>query len=209
MSAVYVGCGSDVLPVLALGSRDFIKRWIYIDSQPKSEFGHMEMEGGGFERPNYIFNVRKALQGLGFKESFQDKEHLEFIQPDTRVELSFWPNTALPLKNPSNVLLKELALCTNVIICGHDPHESLLPLLSPGPKRFITDFKTVLLDPMPDGVIQHGKDKDTFNSFLRIDAARDIKAMWHLWEYTMDHKSLLTVTTHETWEQVVRAKHPH
>lgn len=67
MSAIYIGAGSDILPIKHLQN---IKTFSYFDSQPFSEFGLLQsgyiMEDGtdGFYRPRFIENVDKEMKSI-------------------------------------------------------------------------------------------------------------------------------------------------
>jgi hypothetical protein len=54
LSAFYPGAGIDIFPLIMFRS---IKKWIYMDSQPKSEFGNIEFNGCG--RPKFIEQLKQ------------------------------------------------------------------------------------------------------------------------------------------------------
>lgn len=67
MTAIYIGAGSDILPIKYLQN---IKTFIYYDSQPFSEFGLLQsgyiMDDGtdGFYRPRFIENLDKEMKTI-------------------------------------------------------------------------------------------------------------------------------------------------
>lgn len=201
MNAVYAGCGTDVLPLLLVGARDHVTKFVYLDSQPRSEFGHDARTG--FERPRFVHNLRVKLDRLGFREAWRSEcpsePNIVFSNPVTRVEVSLWHSTALPLQNPSERLLAELRMCQVLFVCGHDPHASLLNVIKPNP-ILITDFKTIVHQ---DGenvqredyptVTEQG-DK-TFSDFFKICAPRDIRRNYvdFLDNLRPQHKALFTL----------------
>ena len=58
MTLVYVGCGTDFDLLSKLPQ---IKEFVYIDSQPKSEFGYIEFDTGYFHRKNYMKNFSENI----------------------------------------------------------------------------------------------------------------------------------------------------
>jgi len=58
MTLVYIGCGTDFDLLSKLPQ---IKEFVYIDSQPKSEFGYIEYDTGYFHRKNYMKNFSENI----------------------------------------------------------------------------------------------------------------------------------------------------
>ena len=66
-SAFYPGAGLDIFPLIMFRN---IKKWIYMDSQPRSEFGDNFYEG--FARPKFIEKLKQIMEQNEFKLSIID-----------------------------------------------------------------------------------------------------------------------------------------
>ena len=139
-TAVYVGAGADVLPVLLF---KHVRRFIYIDSQPLTEFGSLELRKE-YQRPKFPSKVYQTFSRLGYlKAPFREAGLYEFVNPKTGASVLYYccfPNEL------SAGLLKDIKQASVLICCGHNPSPVILDLMKPGPKIFIGDNKTVYRD---------------------------------------------------------------
>lgn len=202
---MYAGCGTDVLPILALSGADGVKHWTLIDSQPASEFGHDTSPG--FERPEFLKTIREKLRHIGFQVAYESwmprattPELVQFYNPKTQIIVNLWPSRALPFKHLPLQLNRDLSLCDIVIVMGHDPHESLLSYVKPMPV-LVTDFKTVLDEPSPDGCIQHAETR--FSSYMKVLVPQDIQKIWWQWTYEPEHRALVELQRHTAWKDML------
>lgn len=191
--AVYAGCGTDVLPLLALANE--VSYWVLLDSQPASEFGHDRWPG--FERPNFLKELKYALNQIGYLLAQDFTVFLIFEKPNAP-PVYMWPNTALPISAASPTLLLKLSGCDTVCVCGHDPHESLLQLIH-SPRRFVTNFSTALIDPNEDGIVCQGHRFATFD-FISIEE-HILKSHW-TWIYRASDKRQIRVSTFDTFDKL-------
>ena len=139
-TAVYIGCGTDVAPLLAL--QDRIKKFVLVESQPESEFGHIKAKG--YERPHFFSLMRHALHTAGFSFSRQRSDrNWVFVNRASSSIVSLWINSAFPFRNPPSMLLDEIGQACTLIVCGHLPHHSIVHLMR-WPRTFVTNTATVL-----------------------------------------------------------------
>lgn len=162
MSLVYIGCGSDFEPVIRLPE---VKKFIYIDSQPRSEYGWLEYGTKYYYRANYSCEFRKNLPKGFFKinidESYPDVYH------DCLNDRTIFHYYSLPFpwtgrifqyhvtKKDIDVLKFEISKATHIAICGHDPHAEILDLLPPK-FTLVTNDNTVY--PRNEKEIEEGYD---------------------------------------------------
>lgn len=146
MTLVYIGCGTDFCPVHHLRE---VKDFIYIDCQPKSEFGWKEYETGYFFREKYMskFASKVPKDFLKAKNSYPDI----YFNPLTKQKIYHYYNLPFPLtEKVYNFFPKEviegleffLRRATHLVACGYHPHVEILDFL---PSQFIlvTDERTV------------------------------------------------------------------
>lgn len=198
MRAVYAGCGTDVLPLLAFHSE--VSEWVLLDSQPASEFGHDKRPG--FERPGYTLRLKDALRGIGLVCVLEFPDHLVYAGT-AGPTVYVWPNTALPLLEPPKDLQDQLARCDTVCVCGHDPHVSLLSYIKRA-RNFVTDFKTVLTDPEPEGIIGAA---GHFQRFASITVSSAIKAIYWRWRYKPDDRPFISIEWYDSFDALLLNKH--
>lgn len=138
MSLVYIGCGSDFEPVIRLPE---VKKFIYIDSQPRSEYGWLEYGTRFFLRKNYMCEFRKGLPNqfmkINIDNTYPDVYH-DCLNDRTifhYYDLPFpWTSKILlyhVTKKDIELLKFEISQATHLAICGHDPHADILEMLSP------------------------------------------------------------------------------
>ena len=162
MSLVYIGCGSDFELVTMLPD---VKKFIYIDSQPRSEFGWLEYGTKYFFRKNYFCEFRKGLPEGFFKinidNSYPDIYH-DCLNNRTifhYYDLPFpWTGKIFQYhvsKKDIDNLKFEILQATHLAICGHDPHAEILELL---PKKFTLVTNNNTCYPKNEKEIEEGND---------------------------------------------------
>lgn len=129
MTAVYAGAGDDLSPAILFPS---IKRFIYIDSQPLTEYGGLRLFPG-CSRPNFVARVEREMQKNGFTKL---ENTLEYHNPETKQCIKYYMNCCFP-RELSAPLLRDIKTADTLICCGHVPSEILIRLMKDGPKTFI------------------------------------------------------------------------
>jgi len=149
MSLVYIGCGSDFEPVIRLPE---VKKFYYIDSQPRSEYGWLEYGTKLFIRKNYLCEFRKGLP-KEFRKTNIDNTYPD-IYHDVLNERTIFHYYDLPFpwtskiflyhvtKKDMDLLKFEISQATHLAICGHSPHAEIIDLLPPK-FTLVTDDNTV------------------------------------------------------------------
>lgn len=138
MSLVYIGCGSDFDPVVKLPE---VNEFIYIDSQPQSEYGWLEFGTKYFYRKNYPYEFSKNLPTGFFKINIENT--YPDIYHDFLLKRTIYHYYSLPFpwtgkifkyhvtKKDIDYLKFRISQATHLAIIGHDPHEEILELLPP------------------------------------------------------------------------------
>ena len=140
MSLVYIGCGTDFQPVIKLQQ---IRKFIYIDSQPQSEFGWMEYDSKYFYRKYYLKNFKELLPP-GFIKINIDRSYPDvyYNNMTDRTILHYyslpfpWTNKIYNYLSKKDIdLLKfYISTSTHLAYIGHSPHKAILNLI---PREFI------------------------------------------------------------------------
>jgi hypothetical protein len=138
--AVYIGAGTDCIPLLML---DDIQEFIYIDCQPQTEYGTMEYESGRFYRPAFLPELCHILQALHFEPVKRSSSYFEYKSATGQV-LKYYLSTAFP--EMLNAEIKaEIESSDALILSGFDPHKCILSLM-PNLKTIYCTDKTVYDD---------------------------------------------------------------
>ncbi len=162
MSLVYIGCGSDFEPVTALPE---VKKFLYIDSQPRSEYGWLEYGTKYFFRQNYKNEFRKGLpkgfHKINIDDSYPDVYH-DCLNDRTifhYYDLPFpWTGKIFKYhasKKDMDLLKFEISKTTHIAICGHDPHSEILELL---PSKFTLVTNDDTFYPQNEKEVEDGYD---------------------------------------------------
>jgi len=156
--AVYIGAGLDLIPVLVC--RD-IKKFIYIDSQPFSEFGtdvytknydkitaSLETREK-YEKNNLFgrFNFRFRLDKLMKQNNFllvSEKKYCLLFKNDLNQVIKYHISCAFP-EFITDEIVEDIAQCNTLILCGHHPKKIILALMKE-PKIIIGNCRTVYQD---------------------------------------------------------------
>ena len=110
LSAFYPGAGLDVFPLIMFRS---IKEWIYMDSQPRSEFGDNLYEG--FERPKFIEQLKQIMEQNGFLLSIIDSDTYVFYNSEYSQLVQYETNSVFP-----SSLQQRHYECDTIVLCGFD-----------------------------------------------------------------------------------------
>jgi hypothetical protein len=149
MTLVYIGCGTDFDLLSELKE---IKNFIYIDSQPKSEYGYMEYDTGYFHRKNYMINFRenidKSFIKVNLVPSYPDI-YLNFLTDQT---LYHYYNLPFPwtsrifqssiTKEDIKKLINLLGSTTHLVIKGYNPATKIFKYFNNNQITLITDKNT-------------------------------------------------------------------
>jgi len=172
-TAVYIGAGIDVLPILLFRN---ITKFIYIDSQPLTEFGSSKLYEG-FKRPEFPINFHNTIRNIGFARLHKRYENLvEYVHTSRGTEVLYFMNNRFPNHIDTYALqcIKEASI---LICCGHNPHKCIITMMKSGPKVFIGNNKTCYLtnpdecdEADRDGVDKYiNANSHLFESFWRFD----------------------------------------
>jgi hypothetical protein len=121
---VYIGAGTDCIPLLML---DSIREFIYVDCQPKSEFGTLEFETGIFYRSNFLPRLDAILQRLYYMPIKQEDNYLEYRNTKGQT-LKYYINTSFP-EHLTDELREHMRSAENLMLAGFDPHKCALDLM--------------------------------------------------------------------------------
>jgi hypothetical protein len=149
--AVYIGAGTDLVPVIII---DNIKEFIYIDSQPFSEFGthaydeitHIsssvekkDRHENAFSRKYFLENLHKVMNQISFKLINSNDDYLIFTKDDR--SLKYYYSCAFPDYIDNNII-EDIKTCDTIIMVAHDPHNKIFEYLQK-PINFIGDIHTI------------------------------------------------------------------
>jgi hypothetical protein len=142
-TAVYIGAGIDVLPLLLFRN---IRTFIYIDSQPLTEFGSSELHEH-FSRPKFTMNFTQTMKKIGYNKLHKRAENLhEYVHNSRMTEVLYFMNNRFP-QSLDELALKYIKTASILIGCGFNPHNSIIDMMKPGPKVFVGNNHTVYLSP--------------------------------------------------------------
>ena len=137
MKAVYIGAGVDLIPFIVY---DSIKTFIYVDSQPISEFGMVGWCDKKMYRHSFLDSLDKVMSRNKLSLTVNDINYLEYRTDDDRC-IKYFVNTPFPEK-VDMTLHDEIVSSDTLIICGYHPPPfiiTMMPLL----KNIICDNHTV------------------------------------------------------------------
>lgn len=133
--AVYIGAGTDIVPVLLF---DTIDEYICIDSQPFSEFGtqtyivntntakHVSRDErffNDFSRRNFMENLINVMKQNYFRMVEKNDDFLLF--KNNKKTIKYYYSCAFP-EYVTKEMKDELKDCNVLILVGHDPHKDIL-----------------------------------------------------------------------------------
>jgi len=149
--AIYIGAGIDIVPVLLF---DTIDEYIYIDSQPFSEFGtqtyivktntakHVSRDErffNDFSRGNFMENLINVMKQNYFRIVEKNDDFLLF--KNNKKTIKYYYSCAFP-EYITKEMKDELTDCNVLILVGHDPHKDILKYIKL-PTTIITSNNTV------------------------------------------------------------------
>ena len=149
MKAVYVGTGTDILPLLLFPS---IQEWIYMDSLPRSEWGtlpstpsttflpllHSLLQASGWIKEPKDDGKEPKDDGKEPKDAAKEPKDRLVYQSATKQRLTYFINTACP-EELTEEHRRLFATADTLVLIGHDP--AFLDMLPPH-IRLITNLHT-------------------------------------------------------------------
>ncbi len=121
--AVYIGSGLDIIPIIILSN---INEFIYIDSQPTSEYGSYLYGNKNFYRTNFIPNLEKILDNNNFILTQKKENYLEYTNGIKIIK--YFINTSFPEMINDDIMM-EIKQCHNLILSGYDPNKIILQFM--------------------------------------------------------------------------------
>jgi hypothetical protein len=211
-TAVYVGAGTDILPLLLFPT---IREWIYMDSLPRSEWGtlpstpsttflpllHSLLQASGWDKePKAADKEPKAADKEPKAADKEPKDRLVYQNPATKQRLTYFINTACP-EELTEEHRRLFATADTLVLIGHDP--VILDMLPPH-IHLITNLHTTyhrtLCD--PDRMKAHlAAHPDRIASLVQI---RETQPYEH-WTDTLPPMEHMSVVSLSTWEELESA----
>jgi len=158
-SAFYPGSGLDIVPPILFRH---IKTWFYMDSQPRSEFGHIC--SNRVERPYFIRKLYTIMKQNNFHtisvtenvHSFYNSEHDQTIHYET--------NSVFP-----DALQARHRVCDTLVSCGYK--------MTGKPDNFIASFSSIITNTRTN----HEIDDETILLGKKVDTIV-FDPEWEYWE---------------------------
>jgi hypothetical protein len=128
--AVYIGAGLDVRPISIM---EHIRKFIYIDSLPVTEWPDMNKDYWQL-RTDFIEKLCSKMQAMKFEclTSFSldtDKPiMIHFKNKKNDVQVDYYMNTPFP-SGITKELQQELRKLDTLIIAGHHPHKNIIEMM--------------------------------------------------------------------------------
>lgn len=153
--AIYIGAGLDILPALLFPS---LKEFIFIDSQPFSEFGthtyHVEGEKhisthdvlkkdrfeNLFSRPLFLPSLEKVMNQNNFKSVQSTPEYILYQNNLTNQTIKYYYSCSFP-EYLDDTILEDIKSCNTIIVCGHHPKKEVLEYIQ-SPTYLIGNSRT-------------------------------------------------------------------
>jgi hypothetical protein len=129
MSAFYPGSGTDIRPPVLFRN---IKNWIYMDSQPNSEFGNQM--GLGY-RTKFIPKMLSIMIQNGFELQSVDGDTYTFFNPVYDQKIIYETNTVFP-----EDLRYRHRECDTLVLIGYS--------LTNPPTDFVSSYAHIITDSM-------------------------------------------------------------
>jgi hypothetical protein len=141
--AIYIGAGTDILPALLFTT---LKEFIFIDSQPFSEFGthtyHVEGENhisthvkqkkdrfeNLFSRSTFMPTLEKVMNNNNFQQSTLTPDYILYQNNLTKQTIKYYYSCSFP-EYLDNDIIHEIKSCNTIIVCGHHPNKIILDLI--------------------------------------------------------------------------------
>jgi hypothetical protein len=149
MTLVYIGCGTDFDLLSKLPQ---IKEFVYIDSQPKSEFGYIEYDTGYFHRKNYMKNFSENIDKSFIKVNLIPSYPDIYFNFSTDQTLYHYYSLPFPwtsrifqysiTKDDIKKLKNLLGNTTHLVIKGYSPSTKIFKYFNKNQITLITDKNT-------------------------------------------------------------------
>ena len=149
MTLVYIGCGTDFDLLSKLPQ---IKEFVYIDSQPKSEFGYIEYDTGYFHRKNYMKNFSENIDKSFIKVNLIPSYPNIYFNFSTDQTLYHYYSLPFPwtsrifqysiTKDDIKKLKNLLGNTTHLVIKGYSPSTKIFKYFNKNQITLITDKNT-------------------------------------------------------------------
>lgn len=107
-SAFYPGAGLDIFPPIMFRH---IKNWIYMDSQPGSEFGDIKFNG--CERSKFIEQLKQIMVQNEFTQKNIDSNTYTFYNSEYKQTIRYETNSVFP-----HFLKQQHYDCDTLVLCG-------------------------------------------------------------------------------------------
>jgi hypothetical protein len=124
MSAFYPGAGTDIVPPVLFRS---IKNWLYMDSQPNSEFGE------GLYKTTFIPRLLTIMLQNEFELKEINGDAYTFYNRDHDQTISYETNTLFP-----DDLKEKHRQCKTLVLIGYP--------LKDKPPDFVSSYDTIITD---------------------------------------------------------------
>jgi hypothetical protein len=124
MKAVYIGAGVDLIPFIVY---DSIKTFIYVDSQPISEFGMIGWCDKEMYRHSFLDRLDKVMNQNKLFVNDMRNNYVEYKTEDDRC-IKYFVNTPFPEK-VDMTLHDEIVSSDTLIICGYHPPSSIINMM--------------------------------------------------------------------------------
>jgi hypothetical protein len=149
MTLVYIGCGTDFDLLSKLPQ---IKEFVYIDSQPKSEFGYIEYDTGYFHRKKYMKNFSENIDKSFIKVNIVPSYPDVYFNFSTDQTLYHYYSLPFPwtsrifqysiTKDDIKKLTNLLNNTTHLVIKGYSPSTKIFKYFNNNQITLITDKNT-------------------------------------------------------------------
>lgn len=198
-TAVYIGAGTDIVPILKFKN---IKTFIYVDSQPLTEFGSIEPYPE-YERSQFPIRFYTLMKKYGFHKIYNEDTLVHiYYNPISRITLKYFMSVCFP-NNLSDLLLQEISRADTLICCGYLPGETILDLMKPGPKIFIGNDITCYNDDSVRTVAGALKENSALMSeYIRIDFTKGYP-YWEESNIEENHVARFNVTIYKTLQDMI------
>ena len=192
--AVYIGAGTDIIPIVVL---DDIQEFIYIDSQPFSEFGTMTYNNytesityiqnrvdtinNSFSRNDFIDRLKKLMKQNEIKITNENRSYLEFKTKSNQT-IKYYYSYSFP-EYLDDSLKSELKSCNTIVMAGFDPNKEIFNYLQK-PTYFVAGSHTCYSKVIDDDIEK--------SSFKLLTEKPDIISKYYLlkekkeYEYWLD-----------------------
>jgi hypothetical protein len=203
-TAVYVGAGTDIIPLLLFRN---VGKFIYIDSQPLTEFGSLEPRPQ-YARPNFPYIFDTTIAKFGFRKiSSDDPNKHVYVHPIKQITLKYYMSVCFP--KVSNELLAEIGEANTLICCGHHPSGKLLRMMKPGPKLFIGNNETVYNcedepDEFPTVLSIIRSNPNIISKYIRFDIPNNGYKYWEDFYIESQHVARFPVSEYASLEEFIK-----